>query len=49
MPTLFRFLAVVGIIAGLVYGGIVALAVLVQPQMRDITVSVPHDRFVKQR
>jgi hypothetical protein len=48
MPTLFRFLAVVGIIAGLVYGGIVALAVLVQPQTRDITVSVPQDRFVKQ-
>jgi hypothetical protein len=48
MPTLFRFLAVVGIIAGLIYGGIAALAVLVQPQTRDITVSVPQDRFVKQ-
>jgi hypothetical protein len=49
MPTLFRFLAVVGIIAGLVYAGIFALATLVKPQPRDITVTVPQDRFVKQR
>lgn len=49
MPTLFRFLAVVGIIAGMVYAGIVALAVLVQPQPREITVTVPQDRFYKQR
>jgi hypothetical protein len=49
MPTLFRFLAVVGIIAGMVYAGIVALAVLVKPQPRDITITVPQDRFYKQR
>lgn len=49
MPTLFRFLAVVGIIGGLVYAGMFALATLVKPQPRDITVTVPQDRFVKQR
>jgi hypothetical protein len=49
MPTLFRFLAVVGVIAGMVYAGIVALAILVKPQPRDITVTVPQDRFYKQR
>lgn len=49
MPTLFRFLAVVGIIAGIIYGGIVALATLVEPQPREITVSVPHDRFARER
>jgi hypothetical protein len=49
MPTLFRFLAVVGIIAGMVYAGIVTLATLVKPQSREITVTVPQDRFYKQR
>jgi hypothetical protein len=49
MPTLFRFLAVVGIIVGVVYAGIVALAILVEPQPREITVTVPQDRFYKQR
>lgn len=49
MPTLFRFLAVVGIIVGMVYAGIVALATLVKPQPREITVTVPQDRFHKQR
>lgn len=49
MPTLFRFLAVVGIIVGMVYAGIVALATLVEPQPREITVTVPQDRFYKQR
>ena len=49
MPSLFRFLAVVGILAGVVYGGMVALAVLVQPQTREISVTIPQDRFYKQR
>ena len=49
MPTLFRFLAVVGIIGGLVYAGIIALATMGEPQPREITVTVPQDRFYKQR
>jgi hypothetical protein len=49
MPTLFRFLAVVGIIGGLIYAGILALATMGEPQPRDITVTVPQDRFFKQR
>lgn len=49
MPTLFRFLAVIGILVGMVYAGIVALATLVKPQQREITVTVPQDRFHKQR
>jgi hypothetical protein len=49
MPTLFRFLAVVGIIVGMIYAGIVALATLVKPQPRDISVTVPQDRFYKQQ
>ena len=49
MPTLFRFLAVVGIIGGLVYAGFYALATMVEPGSREITVTVPPERFHKQR
>lgn len=47
MPSLFRFLAIVGVIAALVYGAMYALATYFDPQPRDITVSVPPDRFLK--
>jgi len=49
MPSLFRFLVVVAIIGGLGYGVIFALATLVNPKPREITVTVPPDRFYKQR
>lgn len=45
MPSLFRFLAVVGILAGLVYGAIFALATLVQPKPREITVTIPPEKL----
>ncbi len=47
MPSLFRFLTVVAIIGGLIYGGIFALANFVNPKPREITISVPPDRFLK--
>jgi len=49
MPSLFRFLAVVGILGGLLYGAIYALATYVNPEMREITVTIPRDRLTKQR
>ena len=49
MPSLFRFLAVVGIIGGLIYAGILVLATMGETQPREITVTVPQDRFFKQR
>lgn len=48
MPSLFRFLAVIGVIVSLGYLAIFALATFVEPNTRDITVTVPQDRFVKQ-
>lgn len=48
MPSLLRFVTVIAILAGLVYGAIFALATFVEPKSRDITVTVPQDRFVKQ-
>lgn len=47
MPSLFRFLTVVAVIGGLAYGGIFALATFFDPPLREITVTVPPDRFLK--
>jgi hypothetical protein len=47
MPSLFRFLTVVAIIAGIVYGIIFALANFVNPKPREITVTIPTDKFLK--
>ncbi|SFB24453.1 hypothetical protein N7E02_12710 [Aliirhizobium terrae] len=45
MPTLFRFLFILALIAGVIYGGMVALVVLVEPREREITVRVPSERL----
>jgi hypothetical protein len=49
MPSLIRVLVVVGIIVGLGYGAMFALATFVDPKPREMTVTVPPDRFVKQQ
>lgn len=41
MPTLFRLLIVIGLLAGLVYAGMFALAEFVEPHEREVTVRVP--------
>jgi hypothetical protein len=48
MPSLLRFLAVVGIIGGIVYGAIFALATFVDPHPREISVTISPDKFSKQ-
>jgi hypothetical protein len=47
MPSLFRFLTVVAIIVGVVYGVIFALANFVNPKSREMTVTIPPDKFQK--
>jgi hypothetical protein len=47
MPTLFRFLTVVAMIGGIGYGVIFALANFVTPKPREMTVTVPADKFLK--
>ena len=49
MPSLFRFLTVVALLGGLIYAGMVALTTWYEPTPREITVSVPPDKFSKQR
>lgn len=45
MPTLFRFLVVVAMLAGLVWGSMYALATLVKPDSREMTQTVPPARL----
>ena len=47
MPSLIRFLTVVGIIAGVIYGVIFSLANFVTPKPREMTVTIPADKFLK--
>ena len=47
MPSLFRLLTVIAIIVGTVYGGLYALAHFVQPKTREISVTIPPDKFFK--
>ena len=47
MPSLFRFLTVVAVIVGIVYGVIFALANFVNPNPREMIVTVPPDKFLK--
>jgi hypothetical protein len=47
MPSLFRFLTVVAVIVGVIYGVVFALANFVNPTPREMTVTVPPDKFLK--
>lgn len=41
MPSLFRFLIMCAILAGLAYGGMIALATMVEPEEREMRVKIP--------
>ena len=45
MPTLFRFLLTIGILAGLVYAAMFALVVLVEPRQGEMSVRIPADQI----
>jgi hypothetical protein len=49
MPSLFRLVVVVGVLIGLGYGAMFALANFIQPKPREITVTIPQERFVRPR
>ena len=49
MPSLLRFLSVVALIGGLVYGTMYVLANWFDPKPREITVSITPDKFSKER
>lgn len=45
VPTLFRFLFVVAVLGGLAYAAMWALATFIEPQPREITVTIPASKL----
>ena len=45
VPTLFRFVAFLALLGGLVFGGMVALVTFVQPVPREMIETVPPARL----
>jgi hypothetical protein len=49
MPSLLRLLTVIALIGAAIYGGLYALAHYVHPKPREISVTIPPDKFFKDR
>jgi hypothetical protein len=49
MPSLIRFLTVIAVLGAAIFGGLYSLAHFVQPNPREISVSIPPDKFFKNR
>ena len=49
MPSLVRFLTVIAIAAAAIYAGLYSLAHFVNPKPREISVTIPPDKFFKNR
>lgn len=47
MPSLFRFLVLFGLLGGLAYGAVFSLATFVKYKPREIIVTIPPDKFLK--
>lgn len=47
MPSLIRFLVIIGLLAALVYGGMIALVTFVEPQPREMTQAIAPQRLNK--
>jgi hypothetical protein len=47
VPSLIKFLLLAGILAGIVYGGMVALVTFVEPQPREMSQTIPPARLNK--
>lgn len=45
MPTLFRLLMTIGVLAGIAYGAMFALATYVEPKKGEMTVRIPPEKL----
>lgn len=45
MPTLFRFLVTLAVLAGIVYGAMFALVMFVEPKKAEISVRIPPEKL----
>ncbi|CAM5604648.1 hypothetical protein ATER59S_05550 [Aquamicrobium terrae] len=46
MPTLFRFVVTLAVLAGIAYGTMLALVMFVQPKQAELSVRIPADKLV---
>jgi hypothetical protein len=49
MPTLFRFIITVAVLAGIVYGAMFALVIFVEPKQAELSVRVPAEKLLPQK
>ncbi len=47
MPTLFRFVVILAILGGLAWAGMIALVTYVDPEPREIVVTIPPQKLGK--
>ncbi|WP_197028249.1 hypothetical protein [Bosea sp. 117] len=47
MPSLIRLLVILGVIGGIAYGTLWVFANLVEPHPREMSATVPQERFAK--
>jgi len=45
MPSLIRFLVVIAVLAGIVFGAMLALTIFVEPTPREMTVRIPPNKL----
>ena len=45
MPSLIRFIVMIGVLIGIAYGAMYALVLYVEPQQREMTERVPTDKI----
>ena len=49
MPSLLRLLMVMGMLGGIAYGAMFALANFVEPKQREMSITIPQSKLVKPR
>ncbi|CAH2400361.1 histidine kinase [Mesorhizobium escarrei] len=49
MPTLFRFVVTLTILAGIVYGAMFALAMFVEPRTAEMSVRIPAEKLIPKK
>lgn len=49
MPSLFRFLFTLGVLAGIAYGAMFALVMYVEPREREVSIRVPTNEIELKR
>ncbi len=45
MPTLFRFVVTLAVLAGIAYGAMFALVMFVQPKQAELSVRIPAEKL----